>query len=60
MGMADIDPDKLLSQAKVAQILGVAHHTVGELVKPVRVSEKGRRYYTLASVREQLQPGDAA
>lgn len=57
--MPDTDPDALLSTAKVARILGVAPKTVTELVKPVVVKPSGRRYYTLRSVRSQLD-GDAA
>lgn len=57
--MPETDPDALLSTAKVARILGVAPKTVTELVKPVVVKPSGRRFYTLRSVRSQLD-GEAA
>lgn len=58
--MPATDPDELLSTARVAEILGVAPATVTKLVEPVRVSPKGRRYYTLRSVRAQLNGDEAA
>ncbi len=58
--MPATDPDKLLSTAAVARILGVSTATVRRLVEPVKVSPNSRRYYTLRSVRAQLNGDEAA
>jgi hypothetical protein len=52
--MTEIDPDKLLSLTKAAAVLGVAPTTASKMLEPVRVSESGRKYYTLRSIRDQL------
>jgi len=60
--MEEPDPDKLRSLTDIAKRLGIAPATAKKMLKPVRVSESGRRYFTLRSVRDQLQDdgGEAA
>ena len=53
------DQDRLLSTSAVARKLGVAAKTVRETLLPVMVSRAGRRYYTMTSVRRQLEDGAA-
>ena len=58
------DPDTLLSTPKAARYFGISPYFIEQNYEPVTVSKKGRRYYTVASIREQMAQrrtaGDAA
>jgi len=54
-----VSEDRLLSMSKAAEILGTTTTTLTKLVAPVRTDPvTGRRWYTLRSIRRQLDNTD--
>lgn len=59
--MTNHDPaDRLLSSTEAGKILGVSRQTVIRRLTPVMTTPGGKRFYTLRSIREQLNDGAAA